>query len=136
MNNIDVVAKKIRIDNDLNTIAFIYDLTEFQKSSERIINDIKDLIEKRYKDDFVEYDIHKDFIARSPNGNRYVKCIVCGNIHKSNDFIIYGGHKKNYGICKTCWEKYERGDLDDDTKVCDDIRNYISFNNDSKQYRL
>lgn len=136
MNNTDVVAKKIRIDNDLNNIAFIYDLTEYEKSSERIIKDIKDLIEKRYKDDFAEYQINKDFIARSPNGHRYVKCIVCGNIHQSNDFIIYGGHKKNYGICKICWEKYERGELDDDTKVCDDIRNYISFNNDSKQYRL
>lgn len=100
---------------------------DFRKRSIRLKNLINDLIENLYQDRYVDIAVLKDYPASSPNNIRYVKCVCCGDIKPTSEFIMYGGRKTiNEGVCRECDDILEK-ESDSFETIQDMDSNYAEY---------
>ena len=125
----DIDVKKICLDGDICNVVYGYGntLDEHLAFVDKIFNDVEDLLITIYKERYLELSIgSRCKPAYDGVGNRYCKCIHCDEIKDSTKFIVYGDARDvNKGICRECYDNYERS-KEDGKEEYSDIINYLN----------
>lgn len=59
--------------------------------------------EEDFKRNMEENFLQQETPVKDVEGNRWLKCEICGKIGKSTEFLKYGGNTVNLGICRGCY---------------------------------